>query len=387
MDFINHDLTSLSLFLATPSQETESRRRTYRVWGNGMTEDEYIQRDEECAQSLCGRDGKFKTWILAPRDDPQTLDFKCSCETFQRTGVVYRGHSSTSTEVPCYSIASVFTPTQHRKKGYARHMMRLLHWVLSPESYSSPTTFPKVWGLPPSHIRGDAQFSVLYSDVGDFYASCGPNPSEDGWIIRGANSVIWNMDQVPDFADLELPSMTNWKWLSESDLQKLILQDSNLIQLETPTKTTSFSFLPSGGVEAFQRERQKIFWEKENPPIEKWGVIYEPESDICPTTAFATWMFELKPSAPRALIVTRFRIDPANDVQIRELFRLVLKTAKYHNVAKVEIWDVPNTIIEALTCLGGQSVEREEHLPAFKWYGPEKTEDIAWLHNEKFAWC
>jgi len=68
MDFINHDLASLSLFLATPAQETESRRRTYRVWGNGMTEDEYIRRDEECAQSLCGRDGKFKTWWVYSRN-------------------------------------------------------------------------------------------------------------------------------------------------------------------------------------------------------------------------------------------------------------------------------------------------------------------------------
>ncbi|THU97870.1 hypothetical protein K435DRAFT_753469 [Dendrothele bispora CBS 962.96] len=383
------DLASLSLFLATPEQATESRRRTHKVWGNGMTEEEYISRDEECAQSLCGCDGKFKTWVLAPRDNPQTLDFKCSCETFQRTGVVHR--LNTSTEVSSYGIASVFTPPQHRRKGYACHMMHLLHWILAPKSYLDPATFPEQWGAPPpscSLYGGDAQFSALYSDVGDFYLSCGPKPNEDGWVIRGANSVVWDVDQIPEPSASETLPAGDWKWLIESDLHDLMLRDSLLLQSENnSTAPVSFTFLPFAGVEAFQRERQKIFWEKEIPPIEKWGIIHGSVNNVCPTTCFATWTFELKPSMPRTLVITRLRVDEGNEAQVRDLFRFVFQVAKTHKVMKIEVWDVPSSIKDTLTRMGGQAVKRDEHLPAFKWYGPEKHETIVWLHNEKFGWC
>jgi len=71
----------LSIFCATASQTIESRKRTYASWGRGLTLEKYLERDLGIEQHDVGRDGKLTTWVLAPQDDPETLDFLCSCET------------------------------------------------------------------------------------------------------------------------------------------------------------------------------------------------------------------------------------------------------------------------------------------------------------------
>ncbi|KAF5352910.1 hypothetical protein D9758_007887 [Tetrapyrgos nigripes] len=397
-DHPKSDIASLSLFLATPAQAIESRRRTHKIWGNGMTEEQYIERDDQCAESLCGRDGKFRVWWVW--SNSHELEGRCNSQgfwlrgmilihlsssplvkLFLRAGVVHRLNSSASQQVACYGIASVFTPPTYRKRGYAQHMMSLLHWVLSPESLS---TFPQEWGTPPPRIPElpNGQFSVLYSDIGNFYARCGSKLDEDGWIMRGANSVVWDASTLTP-ATFSPKSSAKWKWLSENDVDGVILRDSELIQSELrvkPSAKVSFTFLPSGGVEAFQRERQKIFWEKENPPMDRWGAVLD-TTDA--STVFATWTFELIPSKPRTLVVTRIRVDPGDEAQVHDLLRQAFEVAKEHKIAKMEVWDASEEIKGVLEQAGGQSIKRDEHLPAFKWYGIERSDDIEWVLNEK----
>ena len=116
------------------------------------------------------------------------------CETFRRpslTGVNGGSKSSLS-----YGIAGVFTPHHQRAHGYARQLLRLLHYVMAPADLLPP--FPSHWGPPPS-IAGfkDASFSVLYSGVGDkYYASCkrgDGETSELGWEREKVTSRTWTV--------------------------------------------------------------------------------------------------------------------------------------------------------------------------------------------------
>ncbi|KAF5352965.1 hypothetical protein D9758_007932 [Tetrapyrgos nigripes] len=277
--------------------------------------------------------------------------------------------------------------------------------LLHPHLYLDPTTFPKEWGSPPDRAvaMNDAQFSVLYSDVGpDFYAACGPTPDEEGWAVRGVgNTVVWDVDSNQSTV-LHLGRGNGYP----STLYTTSFQDDDFIinsntpkrKLKTTKLQVSFSFLPSR-IEAYQRDGQKGFTEKENPPTERWGISYSTDNDIL---AFASWFFELKSSSPRALNITRLRFpsdadeDKANSFTetqrsqiLEDIFTRIFTVAKEHRIEKVEIWDVPEEILSLgiLQGWGGQVVEREKHLSAFKWYGEERNEDVEWMNNERFAWC
>ncbi|KAK7683208.1 hypothetical protein QCA50_013881 [Cerrena zonata] len=222
------DLSSLSLYPATDDQKIESRRRSYVEWNRGLSLEHYLRRDELMYDDEHARE-YITTWVLAPRDDPKTLDFMCSCETFRRPAIVAKATEKGPQvqDVIGYGIASVFTPETRRGKGYAKHMMRLLHWIISPPS---TVQFPSSWGAPPTSPIGNASFSVLYSDVGPtFYSHCGPdNTPGTGWTVRGNRQTRWDLH-----AELPVPlSSVHGEILSEEQVNELWEDDAKIIKVE-----------------------------------------------------------------------------------------------------------------------------------------------------------
>ncbi|ESK97734.1 hypothetical protein Moror_17441 [Moniliophthora roreri MCA 2997] len=371
------DIASFSLFLATQAQIIESYRRTQLSWSRGMGEDEYIQHNQHISNTFeCARDGKLVVWVLAPRDDPETLDFKCSCETFRRSGLVAGKGSDIVEEVTCYGIASVFTPPQHRGRGYARHMMSLLHWVIASDEYLQSLRFPEHWGEPPIRVPSfnNARFSALYSDVGSFYEKCSPAENESGWIIRDPKKTIWNVQILLDrlgHTTEDIPS----EWLNLDNVNTVWEGDIARIREEfasSPQKPV-FSFLPTGGVENFQRMRLESIWRKES--VREWGfVLAGSELD------FTTWAVELRESKPRILILTRLR---AGESSLPTLLYKSAVTAGKHDISQIEVWNLNENLESQAESLGGVTSVRGNHLPAFKWYGKEKAESVTWAHNEK----
>lgn len=81
--------------------------------------EEYRLRDAIMDEQEHATDGKFITWVLAPRTDPKTLDFMCSCETYRRTAMIVKRIADGHTEllrVPGFAVASVFCPAEKRNK-------------------------------------------------------------------------------------------------------------------------------------------------------------------------------------------------------------------------------------------------------------------------------
>ncbi|KLO13256.1 hypothetical protein SCHPADRAFT_828329 [Schizopora paradoxa] len=389
---MSKSLAHLSLFAATWEQTIESRKRTYPQWGRGLTEEQYRARDSQMDPMEHAAEGKLVTWVLAPRESPTTLDFKCSCETYRRKGLVKRPGSSTVEEVFGYGIASVFTPPQNRGQGYARHMMRLLHWVLAPRNEFP--AFPETWGAPPPLYPGcgDASFSALYSDVGDeFYRHAGPDETSEGWIVRDPKGTIWDVAQ--DLSSLSSVSANGLsvQWLNEDGCKELWKNDAELMRNDLSGKTSNsalFTFLPDEGVGAFLVRRTMFFlpgWTSHTTPS-KWGVkiVKSDESgggSVMPT--FATFTIDVIP-APSTLIVTRLR---ATEETFPLLAASLLHAGSECGVEKVEVWNLPKPMEDIAHSLNGKTETRNEHLNAFKWYGLEKSGDIEWLFNEKFCWC
>ena len=267
--------------------------------------------------------------------------------------------------------------------------MRLLHWVLSPSS--STAKFPSEWGLPPATLESvwNASFSVLYSDIGPtFYANCGPDATPGtGWINQGNVQTRWDIH-----ADLSVPpSSVQWASLSLEQARQLYEDDTTILKEEVrthaaaaPKGAVSFSFLPSDGVALFNVRRTMVIGTDLSVtlPVARWGIQLVPEGEHPAESAkgpFATWTLELR-GQPKVLLVTRFR---ASQEMFPDLLRKLLDVAKEEDVDLLEIWNLPEELEGIAQTLGGVTATRDDHLPSFKWYGPESPNDVHWLYNEK----
>ncbi|KAG5643102.1 hypothetical protein DXG03_001566 [Asterophora parasitica] len=381
-------LSSLSLFVATSEQVAASRRRTYVNWGKGMTEEEYLARDAFTDKHENAQNGRLITWVLAPRDNPTSVEaFVSSCETFRREGLVWQQSSlkDSPRNETGYGIASVFTPSSLRGNGYARHMMRLLHWVISDEKFL-PKDFPEAWGTPPSRVAraGDGWFSALWSDVGpEFYKRCGPTFDQEGWVVRDAVSTIWDVPHESPNSDDE--AAPGWTWLDEAEVLALWEKDADHIasNLNLPDNfQASFVFLPNKGVAAFQHRRNQHFLDQLVPRNEHWGIKAEPSTSEALPSTFATWTLDARGPGPKTLLITRVGSRPED---FGKLFEQVAKAARRQGMEKIEIYNLPE-YLQSVVGLGMTS-PRDEHLSAFKWYGEEKPSQVAWLLNERFVFC
>ncbi|OJA09750.1 hypothetical protein AZE42_01491 [Rhizopogon vesiculosus] len=380
----NVELASLSLFRATPAQIEEFRRRRWPYLGGTLSLAEYIARDEKMDDMEHATEGKLITWVLAPREDSTTLDFMCACRTYKRTGLVAYPSSSPSEpnsvhEVTCYGVAAVSTPPSKRRRGYAGHMMRLLHWVTA--SRTNFPEFPKAWGAPPEEVAdaGGGLFSVLWSDLGEaFYRLAGPEGGGGGWEKRGAVSTIWEVGA-------EEGDDKGWMWLTQEQLKGLWDRDAELIRKELANMTTSnesyeverlaalVTCLPSNGVCAFQIPRATYIWNF-SMAGGYWGV----QSSSDPDT-YASWSVDMRPPPP-TLMVTRLS---ASEETFPGLIAQIKLAAKRSGIGKVEVWNLRAGLRAVAEKTGGQTSIRTEGLPQFVWYGPGATENVEWMYNEK----
>ncbi|KAH6899564.1 hypothetical protein BKA70DRAFT_1115409 [Coprinopsis sp. MPI-PUGE-AT-0042] len=374
-------LSHLSLFVATRPQIEESRRRSYLEWGKGMAPEDYEELANRLDRSEVAAEDRFTTWVLAPRDDPETLDFMCACETYRREIFVSRTHPSNIRGLETgYAIDSVFTPPDKRGKGYAKHMMRLLHWVIARPN-ARPSKFPEEWGQPPIKVKGfaNASVSVLYSDVGaDFYASCGFLPgSQDGWSVAPRAATIWKIGAGSQACR---PSQRLGKEEVNEELNAFWERDSEIIacdlkKYELKGKDAAFSFTPRNGLGAFHPLRIEQFIDEKGPTPTYYGVALQSQDE---RLAYASWTFQF-PCFTK-LIITRLRV-PAH--LFRELISAIMGHCKQRRVEEIEVWNLSEEFVGQAASMGAVTADMENHLPSVKWYSSRPKERVEWVNNEK----
>ncbi|KAG2138385.1 hypothetical protein DEU56DRAFT_802953 [Suillus clintonianus] len=282
-------------------------------------------------------------------------------------------------EITSYGVAAVFTPPSKRGRGYAGHMMRLLHWVTA--SRANLPKFPEAWGTPPEEVAdaGGGLFSVLWSDVGDeFYRSAGPGGEGGGWEKRGAVSTVWEVGT-------EEGDDEGWTWLTQEQLKVLWDHDAGVIQRELENMLVKnglygverpaalVTCLPTNGVAAFQIPRA-TYGSNFSMAGGFWGV----QSSSDPDT-YASWSVEMQPPPP-ALIVTRLS---ASEEMFPGLIAKIKQAARRSGIRKVEVWNLRVGLRDVAEKAGGRTFIRSEHLPQIVWYGPGTTENVEWVYNEK----
>ena len=246
----------------------------------------------------------------------------------------------------------------------------------------------------------NAQFSVLYSDVGkEFYRACGPTAEPgNGWLTRGAFETSWRA--INASADTSSEGTVPHIWLSEDDAKHVWsldvpLMSTDLAKVAASTGRTAFSFLPHKGVGAFVVQRTMIFGEDKTPvlPLDTWGVLLLPNSvvgvdevfadqDRPPT--YATWTVDASSEFDRFLVVTRLR---ASKETLPTLLQMIVRFARKENIPKIEIWGLSEELQTIARDFSWETADRSEHLSAFKWYGKENEDDLLWMFNEKYVHC
>ncbi|KAF4621809.1 hypothetical protein D9613_012187 [Agrocybe pediades] len=241
--------------------------------------------------------------------------------------------------------ASVFTPVRNRGKG--REYLGQLEWP------------SEEWGEKPIVSRkeqeesygGDALFSALWSDVGpEFYARCGTGIREGGgWQVQDPNIHIWNVD---DAHSSTVPG--EWEWLNEQEVHDIWKEEAERMKLELEerareSQTSLRTFLPSNGVADFLIDRKRMGWMRMVPKY--WDIPHSTAG----LDQFATWTIERRKDGSWVMVITRLRGDAEAIIQA-----IIAGFAKKYGVSAIECWGVGDT-------------ERDDHLPCFKWYGPERS--------------
>ncbi|MEO6953145.1 MAG: GNAT family N-acetyltransferase [Polyangia bacterium] len=138
--------------VASPAERITRDRLTHAEWGQRLSIDEFVQREERLRATAWARSA-MQTWLLVPRDDRTRV--LASLETFR----VRSRHDGA--EGWSYEVASVFTEPALRGQGHASRLLDLV-----------------VRACP------EAQAFTLYSDVGESLYARGGFVARPAWDLR-----------------------------------------------------------------------------------------------------------------------------------------------------------------------------------------------------------
>ncbi|EHK49796.1 uncharacterized protein TrAtP1_007634 [Trichoderma atroviride] len=377
--------TSPTIILTNPNPPERIRTWTYSQpeWGNSLTVPEYLNREEYLLTIPLARNGGITNWILtdsAAAVDPDTAErpVLASCETLRKRALV-RGKDGVVRDVWAHGIASVFTYSEFRGRGYASKMIELLRGYMAATQQES----------------GEPAFSILFSDIGkEFYA-------KHGWMPLENTQIEYRVKESPVEFDASII-----KLLGDEDLAALTERDEELIRREmalpnsSDASKTRVAVLPDIDTLQWHFYRQAFICNTaygRKPTVH--GALY-----TSPSTGSRVWgLFERNhyggPNKPEKNVLSflRFVVEDGNiiDKELSEavvgIFRAAEKEAKDWECSKVEIWNPlvrVRKIVENATEFESIFVVRDaKNLASLNWFGEGNAEDLDWVVNERFEWC
>ncbi|KAK1241339.1 hypothetical protein MKX08_001313 [Trichoderma sp. CBMAI-0020] len=377
--------TSPTIILTNPTTPERTRTWTYSQpeWGNSLTVPEYLNREEYLLTIPLARNGGITNWILtdsAAAVDPDTAErpVLASCETLRKRALV-RGKDGIVRDVWAHGIASVFTYSEFRGRGYASKMIELLRGYMAAKQQES----------------GEPAFSILFSDIGkEFYA-------KHGWMPLENTQIEYRVKESPVEFDASIV-----KLLGDEDLAALAERDEELIRREmalpnsAEASKTRVAVIPDIDTLQWHFYRQAFICNTaygRKPTVH--GALY-----TSPSTGSRVWgLFERNhyggPNKPEKNVLSflRFVVEDGDilDEELSEavvgIFRAAEKEAKDWECSKVEIWNPlgrVRKIVENATEFESIFVVRDgKNLASLNWFGEGTAEDLDWVVNERFEWC
>jgi len=364
----------------TPLEYLQTAHLNAEEWKGPLDLHQYLEREEILQQTDLTKDGRITGWILtsdafAPNPDGSRQIF-ASCETIQTCAYVAR--QGKVQKVQAHGIASVFTRSEYRGKGYAGRMMQELGKRL--ESWQNFKDLPNA-------------FSVLYSDIGpNFYA-------RHGWKVFPSTHIHLAPLKQDDYdrAKGQLPSIEE---LIMSDLQYIpaVKYVEQRLQEQSTTRpnTTYVGIRPDlehFGWHIARDEFQCQLLEKGHPKV-KGAIHRETGLALIWCRVFAEreqdWQLHILHTVVPPSIQNS---ADALAVMAALLLRAQLEASQWDMAAGVEVWDPAELTLAAARKLKSEEQGKvevitrdKEHLCSLRWNNHDNV-DVVWLANEKYAWC
>ncbi|KAJ2994456.1 hypothetical protein HDV02_001547 [Globomyces sp. JEL0801] len=317
----------------------------YSAWGApSLTLEEYFERESYLASSKFSKESLI-SWFLVDSDSPE--DILSSCETYRIPCLL-----STNDGIVkgfCFAIGSVYTPTQHRRKGYASEMMKLLQNTL--KSFK------------------DSVASTLYSDIGrDFYANL-------GWKVHPSKSLV--LDQLNTIPSFEVSSIIP---LTVDTARKLIEdEESQFLNQFKSLDKPRFAIIPTINELEWLFNRglfySRVGKYKRKDQIKSIGIATSTND------GYLTWSHSFKEGI---LYITMIQCTSANAKML--LLSAITEALKF-GLEKVEIWNPSEDLVNAASSISKHFhvIDRTDSLSSLAVWGQEDSE-LEWVRNEKYAW-
>lgn len=322
-------------------------------------------------------------WILVPKgesNDPSAI--LSAVHTYDRAGIMSQHSSDSETgqvSVKLKSVAIayvllVFTPEEHRKKGYAKTTLRMLREHLASQ------TDPKV------------DLTFLYSSAGrDFYAT-------SGWpAVRSRELVM----QMPGHIFPELPmDKTNtrsyaFEDITDTNLQVIVKRDIELLQSEVLHRALA---APQGPLVAAIIPEARIFQGqlaiarftnskvvKTDKPITRIGVRLIDHDKPGVEDAFIIWTYHLP---NKLLLILRVRYKTIHQLQC--LLKEAAKEAQEWDMNSLTLWGLDDDdAIRATGILNGDRTTAWScigQIQSSKAHKDLVSKEIVLMLNEAYIW-
>lgn len=290
----------MKLIEPSDAQKRERDRLTHAAWGQKLSVDEFVEREERLRAHKWAR-RTMQTWFLM-----EGATVLASCETFRMTSLrhgQYRGST--------YGFASVFTAPELRGKGYATTLMKQVCDSLR----ANDTTF---------------HAAILFSDVGEkLYERAGfqARPGEDRYLPPVADGL--RSEQIQPITEYTLTSEL----------------------ASTPAPATRFLVWPTPDQLDWHLERERIYAEKLGRTRPKWVGARIGHSTIFWCAYYASDL----------LAVLLMNVYSADDA--KALLLEAQRAAATAGVRRVQLWESAMIGPWQDALAGVKPVAREGYLP------------------------
>lgn len=385
------DVSAPSLVLTHPTPEEKKKTWAlhHTMWGQALSLEDYLHREEYLTTVPLAKDGGVTHWILTDDSPPNQRPILSSCESLRKRALVCQAgvDGGKVQDAIGHGIFSVFTDPQYRGKGYASRMMKELNPTLArwPPAGSKDVN---------GHAMPNSRFSVLYSDIGKaFYAKSGWAPFESSHLA------------FPPVARAEGGSVSGAaKPLGYHELAELCAVDEKLLRIrvqkrahESKDRRPSAALVPDLDQMLWHLMREDFMTKRifgKTPTIR--GAVYGEAGKRLWAVWIRGYYGGIDKVEGNTLFILRFAVEDetASEDYLAEGFRSVIEVAQAEaaewRIQEAQMWN-PTPLLRQVVAKAGlqhEFVDRDtESIASLAWYGEAQTSDIDWVANEKFGWC